>query len=156
MFCRHSQDDSLHTERQNVLGSLHRPQRLLLCLLHGSGFSPQTWWSFWAGHGKMGMEQNCYHSPSCPLCVTYFIEKWKNTFPRKGLLLYPEAHDFPSLLCKIPSLLCKIIGICHIGPFSLDRKHTNCLTKISSEHCEQVRVRTSSPGLSYPKRLNFI
>lgn len=53
-----------------------------------------------------------------PFTSPCFTDKGKNTFPRKGLLLYPEAHDFPSLLCKIPSLLRKIVWICHIGPYS--------------------------------------
>lgn len=62
------------------------------------------------------------------------------------------------LLCYVKFLLCyvKLSEFVTLVLTLLDRKHTDCLTKISSEHCEQVRVRTSSPGLSYPKRLNFI
>lgn len=125
-------------------GNVSRPQRLLLGLLHGPGFIFPSALLFLPGRTrKFGNAAGLQTGSSLFPCSG---DKGKSIILRKHCILYTESHDFPSLshikLATWPFFLMLV----HI---LLGRKSAFYLANVSSEHCEQIRIR--SPGI-FPNR----
>lgn len=91
------------------------------------------------GNGA-GLEPHSFLSPPCRL-VLWTRER---SLSQGKAGFYTEAHDFPSLLRKMSNI---ILIFSHWSTFFWAGSVPICLAELSSEHWEQIQIRTSSPGI---------